>query len=465
MIYEARAAITDRNRHWFPKDRIMPKKNNLIVPYSGFILTFEPARTQWLAQRLHPDIELKESFSALDTTFERRELVLLVLSREPVSISAIALMERMRGSGGTGKLKMLMPEMVVFDEPVAIDELNIANIAHAISTPETLRRTEPDIWTALIAEIKRLRPADADAIDDLISSRESERRLLGESPRVARLNEQRDGLGLSLDVARLDRAAVMRTVQADRIESAESILDLLDIIPIQERSLLEHDRRILELLLTTSPFQSAQFSDNNEKSVRVYIVDKTDLETVLGIDLVIYSTCYNSFLLLQYKRMEKNNEREWFYPIDVHMQSQLENMHAFHSAIPTTPKIPPSLWSYRLNEDPFYFKFCEQVRPSARDESLVPGIILCESHLREFITLPEAKGPRGGLSIGYLNCPRYLNNTEFVQLARFGWIGADQQSAALLQRVLGANKQGGRSAMLAVIDTPQVKTASQRGWR
>jgi hypothetical protein len=94
---------------------------------------------------------------------------------------------------------------------------------------------------------------------------------------------------------------------------------------------------------------------------------------------------------------------------------------------------------------------------------LIKGITMPESHLREFLELPEAIGSHGGLSVGYDNCPRYLSNTEFIQLARVGWIGAGPQSISLLKQVLDANAKGGRSAMLAVIDTPKKKSASGRG--
>ncbi len=111
------------------------------MPYSGFVLTFEPERTQWLAEQLHPGAELKESFSALDWKFERRELVMLVLNRDPFAISAMALMERMHGSGGSGKVKMRMSEMVVFDDAVSTKELTFANLDSIICTPETLKRS------------------------------------------------------------------------------------------------------------------------------------------------------------------------------------------------------------------------------------------------------------------------------------------------------------------------------------
>ena len=429
--------------------------------YSGFALTFEPVRTQWLADRLYEGAEFKESFSAIDWKFKRRELVFLALIADPLSISAMVLMERMHGSGGSGKTKMKMSDMVIFDPPVSENEHAGIKLNQMICTPETLRRADPLNWESTITILRKIRPDKAKAIDKLIALREAERKMLGDSTRIDRLNEQRDGLGLSLEIARLNRKEVLKSINVERVNKANSVLDLLDVISVQERSLLEHDRRVFELLLNEKPEKSAYFSDGFERSVRIHIVDKTSIETILGIDLIIYSVSYDNFLLLQYKKM-KMNSGGWTYPIDKHMSSQLKSMSSFRSAITTISHNSPTLWSYRINENPFYFKFCEQMRPDARDDSLVKGITMCESHLREFLSLPEAKGKKGGIRVGYQNCPRYFNNTEFTQLAKFGWIGAGQRAAALMQKVLKANKKGGRQAMLAVIDTPATKSAIGR---
>lgn len=433
-------------------------------PYSGFVLTFEPERTEWLAARLCSRRELADSFSALDWEFERRELVLLVLSKDPLAISAMAMMERMHGSGGSGKLKMRMSNIITFDPPVANGELLVSDLGSVVCTPETLSRADNATWEALLLELRQLRPGASDAIDHLITLRREERRLLGESNRVERLNEQRDGVGLSLEIAELDRAQVLRSLKAEQVDAASSILDLLDGQPIQERSLLEHDARIFRLILGDVSSKSAMFTDGRERVVRVHVVDQTPIETVLGIDLIIYSTCYENFLLLQYKKMDRDGT-SWSYHVfpSSNIHQQLRRMNEFRSAAAVVAPLPATLWSYRLNDAHFYFKFCEQFRPDARDESLVPGITMAEAHLREFLALPEAKGPSGGVFVGYGNCPRYLNNTEFIKLARVGWIGAGPQSISLLKQVLGANAKGGRSAMLAVIDTPKQKSASGRG--
>jgi hypothetical protein len=443
----------------------MPKKKNRInKQYSGFVLTFEPARTEWLAERVYPDAEISESFSAIDWEFERRELVFLVLDTNPHSISAMALMERMHGSGGSGKVKMRMSKMIVFDDPIADYELNSENFDSTVSTPERLKRTDSHSWNVLVDKICEIRPSDAKAIKQLIIYRETELRLLGQSDRAARLNEQRDGLGLALDIAQLDRSSVMKGIYTDKAGEANSILDLLDTIPIQERSLLEHDARIFKLLLGNQAYHSAIFSNGHDRSVRIHVVDQTDIETVLGVDLIIYNTCFDNFLLLQYKKMQKGNNG-WTYQISPssNLHNQLNSMASFQSAVASQPPLPPTLWSYRLNDNPFYFKFCEQLRPDARDDSLIPGITMCETHLREFLDLPESLGTKGGAYVGHKNCPRYLNNTDFIQLAREGWIGTGMQSVSVLRKVLEANQKGGRTAMFAIIDREKSQSATGRG--
>lgn len=445
---------------------MVTKKTTGPQEYGGFVLTFEPARTQWLRERLYPNMDFSEAFSALDWAFESRELVLLSLRHDPLKIHAFALMERIHGSGGSGKRKMRMVKpLVVFDEPIAAKELQL-DLKSLVSTPERLRRLDGSSWNQLVSSLLRLRPAYADQIIAVIEKRTLQHRLLDTSERALRLNEQRDGLGLALDIGGLDRPAILRSMNVEDATNARSVLDMLDGLTIQERSLVEHDRRIFELLLGEQPTSAVTFQDGKGRSVRVVVVDRDDLETVLGIDLIIYNNCYDNFVLLQYKRMRKGLDG-WSYPVtpSSNLHGQLEQMRHFRFAAAQQSGIPPSLWSYRLNQEPFFFKFCEEHRPEARDESLIPGITMPAEHLSEFLCLPEALGGRGGISVGYQNCPRYLNNTEFIQLAKSGWIGTGAQSATLLREVLEANQRGGRQAMIAVIEQPRETSAAARGWR
>jgi hypothetical protein len=124
------------------------------MPYSGFVLAFEPKRTEKVAERLYREGEAVETFSAMDWNFEPRELALLVLDRDEMSIGAAVLMERMHGSGGTGKLKMRLSNPVIFSKPVETDSVHdVLPLHRHVSTAENVRRIAYDLWINFITLI------------------------------------------------------------------------------------------------------------------------------------------------------------------------------------------------------------------------------------------------------------------------------------------------------------------------
>jgi len=444
----------------------MPRKrSNMDQPqdYAGFLLTFEPQRTEHIEECLDCYGEAAESFSAVDWEFARREVVLLFRYGKHPALFGAVLMQRMHGSGGTGKLKMRLSDPVLFVRDIPSYEFeNILPLEERISSASDLRRISAHEWQGLIAVIKRCRPDKASALDELLVMREYERRLLGDDTRISRLTEQRDALGLCLDMGGIDRKEILRSMNMEKVTTARSTLDLLDRQPVAERSLVEHDRNILELTLTEK-HNSARFEGAQGHEVRVYVSDQTPLETVLGVDLFIYQAHFDSFILLQYKGMDSQGSGagKWSHSVDSQLLSQLKMMSNVRDAIDGYPSSPPALNSFRLNPDPFFFKFCERTRPDARDESLVRGITMSGLHLQEFLELPEAKGRNGGRLVSYENCPRYFSNTEFISLARGGWIGCQLSGSELIRRVLDAREQG-KAQMLAVIEAPPL-SALNRG--
>jgi hypothetical protein len=434
--------------------------------YGGFLLGFELLRTTKIAEELDAFGEAVESFSAMDWDFQRREVVLLSLNPGVPGISGIALMERKYGSGGTGKLKMRLFHPVLFSW-ISQDELGDGlALPETVSTAERLKRIGPATWRWLIAVIRQRRPEAVGAIDALLARREEDRRLFGDGVRTRRLIEQRDALGITLDIANLDRQAELRAMDPGRMEKASSVLDLLDSEPLQEQDVLRRDEEIFRGLLEPSMRHSRFRGRSDDRGVRIHVYDKKPLETVLGIDLLIYLEAFRSFLLVQYKTMEEiemRRGRTWSYLVDRQMRDQIDAMDRGRTAIQRRPESEGGVYDWRLHESPFYFKFCETTRASSRDDSLVRGIILELGHLTRFLALPESVGENGGRRIGYHNCARYLNNTQFVELAREGWIGCDQRGSNFMREILAANRTGGRQAMLAVVEGRQPLDARRRG--
>lgn len=443
------------------------KKTQRKPPYSGYFLTFEPGRTEKITECLDYPGEASESFSAMDWQFERREIALLSLKPGEHSIGAVVLMDRMHGSGGTGKLKMRMWSPVIIERPIKPAEvIDVFPAAERLCTAETFRRIPHEEWPHVLAAIKSLRPELASKLDALVALREQQRVLTGDDQKILRLTEQRDALGLVLDIASLDRKTILREAHLSKMDTAQSVLDLLDGEPLQEQDLIRQDQSVFESLLMTEGSHGRRFDGVGSREVRVYVYDKKPLETVLGIDLLIFLADFKTYLLLQYKCMEPKSDdqgKTWSYLVDPQLHKQIQ---AMDSAVAAMERLPPlaatSMNDWRLTEEAFYFKFCETTRPDARDDALVAGITLDHSFLKHFLTLPAARGKWGGQRIGYGNCPRYLNNTQFVDLAREGWIGCDQRGYALISQVIAAGRAGGRSAMFAVIQGSGAKTAADR---
>jgi hypothetical protein len=436
-------------------------------PYSGYFLTFEPGRTRKITESLRYTGEASEAFSAIDWTFERREIALLSLTPGEPCIDAVVLMDRMHGSGGTGKLKMRMWSPVVVEKSIKPEELaDVFPAADRLCTAETFRRIPHEEWPLVLAAIKHLRSDLAERLDALLDMRDQQHRLTGDDTRILRLTEQRDAIGLTLDIASLDRKTILREAHLSRTSSARSVLDLLDHEPLHEQDLIRNDQAVFKGLLAAGHLRSGRFVGVGAREVRVHVYDKKPLETVLGIDLLIFLADFESYLLLQYKCMEPKSDdqcKTWSYLVDSQLRSQIQAMDVAVAAMSRqSTTAAQSMRYWRLTDEAFYFKFCETTRPDARDDALVAGITLSHSHLQQFLALPEARGKHGGHRIGYGNCPRYLNNTQFVELAREGWIGCGQRGFALISDVISAGEASGRAAMFAVIEGSGAKTAAER---
>jgi hypothetical protein len=274
--------------------------------------------------------------------------------------------------------------------------------------------------------------------------------------------EQRDALGIALDIGALDRKGILASIDIEHASKANSIFDLIDALPVQERSLVEHDARVFPAILRTKA-SSLQFGSKENRQVRVYVSDKTKLEKRLGIDLLIYQSRYDSFILMQYKAMEKAPfPAGWSYLVDGNLEEQLRVMERIRRRLKRSERLAPSIWGMRLNGEPFYFKFCERMRPQSLGRDLVQGITLSSPHVSEFLSCPEAKSQRGGLRIGYENCPRYLTNTEFTTLARGGWIGSSQPNSVTLAKIVSDLRRRHRSQMYAIVDSRTKNSASYR---
>lgn len=244
----------------------MPRNKNT-KDYGGFILTFEPGRSEKIDTALrYYRREATETFSASDWKFSPRELVLVSLGigdrsdSDERAISGAALMERTKVGGATGKLKMRLHSPVMFEEPILRSDLpKRLRDDDLFSTSIDLRRIPPQTWRDLLDKIRAIRPKDADRLRTLEFQRFEDRRIFPSGARALRLMEQRDAIGVAIDIAGLDRPKLLKTWNPRKVGQADSALDLLDSELLQEQDAIRQDEVVFGDLLTRG-MRHARFS-------------------------------------------------------------------------------------------------------------------------------------------------------------------------------------------------------------
>jgi hypothetical protein len=455
----------------------MPRKRNAGELYSGFVIEFEPSRANTLAEWLAIGHDISDSFSSDDWSLGKKEVFFILSPRgdetlpsangESFSVLCAAYVERMHGTGGTRKPKYRIARPVIFGGHIRSEEIGepLVELKRSVSNQTRGRRLSPGLWERLVSQVSAVRPSSAGELAELLALVDRDTELLGGTNRLDRLAEQRDAVGMVLDVAGLDRSEEMKLVDASKADAADTFFDLLTTHALQERSLIEHDQVWLQELLAGAGDERVYSDPSSSARVTVRITDKTPLETALGVDLLIYQSLYNSLIFVQYKAMNREGDSGWTYRPDSQLDIQLAAMDVARVALKSRSVDPIESRELRLNDEAFYFKLCERRKPDAAEASLVSGMSLTAPHLQQFLKMPEAQGPKGGIQIGYKNCFRYFNNTEFITLAKGGWIGTSAQGSEFIKEVVRASLEGNRALVYALIEIPEKATAELRKTR
>ena len=288
--------------------------------------------------------------------------------------------------------------------------------------------------------LDRLRPGTSDALNQL---REEVTQRTFEAGR-ANIREQRDAIGLGLEIAGLDSQSLI----SPDLEDPTAFLAQTRG-KVSEASVIRHDARELDdwLPMDSDDFDMATFQDPRDSARRVTVIyaDKEALERSTGTDLLYYCAHQPGFILVQYKRMSRRRSGAdaTYYP-DVQMD---EEIHRFAQLPVAGP--PTSAGDWRLSEDAFFVKLVDESVAKPTDRRLVTGYYLPLS-LVQLMLADAAVGSRPkGWSQG--NLKAYLSNGEFLMLAKQGFIGTRGVTTAELKVIVHDALNLGRS-LVAVID-------------
>lgn len=424
------------------------------MPKSGLWITVGGER---LAEAVARSIDAHEQFSTTVIHSEIKprsaELVLVSLSGELIDYVGIGQVGR---RVATGQITVGVSNLQQLGVPCKdIQSALPPRFSKSFRVPPIgADRPTPKLWEELLKAIRAKLPDAGSSIDELnrtIAASQVQRGRLEGGLEVF----ERDAVASALQVfgGSAFRKKVLRRAGAPaRADAAPFLLRLRDVA-IREDPQIIHDQAVFPGMDTVrrDVIGSVVLTDGKD-FLTIVNCNRQPLEQTLGVDLIYYSHRFDSFVMVQYKRMSEGKEgRAEYRPgNDSSHEKEVERMLKTEEFLKTLPKsTEASTYDFRLSGRPFYVKLCEPKAKVALDAGMVSGMYVPLELWPSLLSAPEVRGPKGGVVITWDNCQRRLSNGEFTNLLRNGWIGSATGESKALSSIVEEVLSSGRMLVLA----------------
>lgn len=298
----------------------------------------------------------------------------------------------------------------------------------------------PATWRATWRALTRNRPE----ISELVSKwrRPPLLREVSETVR-ATWAQERDAVRTVLDVAGLDPRILKGDLPPG---SHRTFLDTLRQVEQREDIIIGVDaRRFMGWKSMGELAPGAVTFRRGEDDVTIWNVNRTPIESVLGVDLIYYNHAYDAWVVVQYKRFQPGDEPIFRPSADGSLQRELASMRRVNGAGMKAhhPK------EFRLYDSPCYLKFCEQTEFNPYETQPLPGIYLPLEHFDLLMSDPATLGEKGGRVLAKNRAGRWLTSSMFVGLVQRGLIGTKGVSSIQMQRLVEESLANRRLVVLA----------------
>jgi hypothetical protein len=182
--------------------------------------------------------------------------------------------------------------------------------------------------------------------------------------------------------------------------------------------------------------------EKGDERLEVYTANRGPLEKMAGVDLIYVNSTLGSIVMVQYKMLEQGKDGgedgDWIFRLNKQARSEIDRMR-----IPATAV---TVDDYRLNPNPFYFKFVKR-KP---DEQSPRSFLVSLEHLNQLRKTSASKGPKGGIRLGYNSLHGvYLRESDVIGLIRSGYIGTHRVESDPLKVIIDEVARGNRALVLA----------------
>jgi hypothetical protein len=262
------------------------------------------------------------------------------------------------------------------------------------------------------------------------------------------LGEQKEAILTAMNIAGIKKDELQGW---DFIEpESSSFLDGIKDPRIREDSMIINDLTNLPGfdLMRTSKFSSSVF-ENDKTKLTVLLANRLPLEELIGTDLIYYNEDFKCFIMVQYKVMEKENDKFVFRLPNAQFAEELARMDSVMDRLKKMSSTE-DLDDFRINNIPFYIKICPRIEFQPDNVGLSSGMYIPIDYLKLLQDDNSILGSKGGRAITYDNVGRYLDNTAFKTIIEGGWIGTNHNQSQVLEQIIRDILENGRTAVLAI---------------
>ena len=213
-------------------------------------------------------------------------------------------------------------------------------------------------------------------------------------------------------------------------------------IQLREDNIINKDAAKLPGFKAIGPDITGRFVHHrhNERVV-IYVANRNPLEEMMGVDLIYINEVVGNIIMIQYKMLDyenSSNGSEWVFRPDQQFKKEVKRMKI--------PRLPKKQKDYRLNSNPFFFKFI--CRKSIGEN--IRSFVISLEHLKQHLKSPEAKGKRGGVRLTYKSLRgAYLRQSDTVGLLRSGYVGTYSEETEALTKIFDCVAKGDRNIVVA----------------
>ncbi len=187
-------------------------------------------------------------------------------------------------------------------------------------------------------------------------------------------------------------------------------------------------------------------SDERGRRLEIVNVNALPLEARTGTDMIYYHVPTESFVLVQYKRLDPRKKE---IRVDERLRSQLDRLDEV-AKLSSSPKRPRE---WRLGGDPCFLKLAYWPEDTFNKsvDGLTPGMYLPVSYVRLLLEDECTRSSRENSDtrlLGYGRVERHIVGTQFVQLVKEGLVGTVRTTKEELWEVVKRRAGQGQNILL-----------------